>query len=138
MKYFLFFLFFLFLSTQLSAQYLNVDSARQLIITGKNNKEKFYGYFSLDRYYYTTGLFDSSAALQKKLYAMAVELKSDSLINDVYRAMGNRCLTKTDYNFALTYYFKGLDYAASEMQKAEMYAQIAIPYSLTENNELAL
>ncbi|MGC4035212.1 MAG: hypothetical protein QM764_04560 [Chitinophagaceae bacterium] len=135
MKYFFLLLFF---STQLSAQYLDVDSARQLIRSEKNNKEKFFGYFSLDRYYYTSGLFDSSALLQKQLYIMAVELKNDSLIADVYRAMGNRYLTETDYNFALIFYFKGLDYATSSNTRAMLDAQIAYPYSLTENNELAL
>ena len=36
--------------------YLSADSARRIIMNAKTPAEKFTGYFSLDRYYYTTAL----------------------------------------------------------------------------------
>src|SRR5258708_35231099 len=112
MKYFFTLVLLLFLTGQLSAQqYLPADSARPLIRTAKTPAEKFKAYRGLDRYYYTTGLYDSSAMVQKKMYAMAEGLKSDLMMAFVQSGRGNRYTTKSAYNIALTAYFKGLEYA---------------------------
>ena len=91
-KYFLFCTCLLFSIQLLSqkVQYLHAGSARLLMQTAKG-KEKFYAMQSLDRYYY-----DSSALLQKQMYALAKELKSDSIMYLMFRASGNRFTTKTD------------------------------------------
>src|SRR5579875_2009228 len=86
------------------AYQMPLDSARLLIETAKGEK-KFYALRRLDRYDYTTGLYDSSALLQKQMYSLAKELKSDSLMYLTFRAIGNRFTTKTDYNFGLENYF---------------------------------
>lgn len=114
-----------------------LDSARLLMKTAKGEK-KFYALRRLDRYYYTTGSYDSSAILQKQMYALAKELKSDSLMYLTFRAIGNRFTTKTDYNFGLENYFDGLKYATTDGIKSGLYQNIAYVYAVTENNEVAL
>jgi tetratricopeptide (TPR) repeat protein len=94
---------------------------------------------TLDRFYYTTGLFDSSELLQKEMFAIAKELKNDSLMVMVYRAIGNRYVVKTDYNFSLLNYQKGLEFTAHDEQKrAGLYLNMAYVYIVTGNNEVAL
>jgi tetratricopeptide (TPR) repeat protein len=127
-----------FLAGQASAQYLPVDSARLLIRQGKTASIKFRGYHGLDRYYYTTGLYDSSQMVQKKMYAIAKGLKNDSLMVIVYRAIGNMLTTKTDYNFALSAYFKMLEYAKTNESRALCYGNIAYLYAITGNNKIAM
>ncbi len=138
MKWFLILFFFLFLTGRLSAQYLPVDQARELIRNAKSPIEKFRGYRSLDRYYYTTGLYDSSAMMQKKMYTLAAGLKNDSLMAAVYRAIGNRYTTKSDYNYALNANFKGLEYAKTDENKAILYANLTYLYAITGNDQVAL
>ena len=72
MRYFCLLTFSLVMILQLSAQaYLDTEKARQLIKHGKTSWDKFGGMRSLDRYYYTTGKFDSSEALQKQMFSIA-------------------------------------------------------------------
>jgi hypothetical protein len=114
-----------------------LDSARLLIKTAKG-KEKFYSMRRLDRYYYTTGLYDSSVLFQKQMYALAKELKSDSMMYLTLRAIGNRFTTKTDYNFGLQNYFDALNYANNNTIKSGLYQNIAYVYAVTENTDVAL
>src|SRR5258708_29136284 len=78
-KNILFFLLF-FYAIRSAAQYIPVDSARKIIASPKNAEEKYRGLRTLDRFYYTTGQFDSSALLQKEMFSIAKEEKSDSLM----------------------------------------------------------
>jgi tetratricopeptide (TPR) repeat protein len=119
-------------------QYLPVNEARQLLKNAKTPIEKFTAYRALDRYYYTVGLYDSSAMTQKKLFSIAENQKNDSLIVLAYRAIGNRYTTKTDYNFALSMYFKALEFANTNESKATLYGNITYLYAITGNNQLAL
>jgi tetratricopeptide (TPR) repeat protein len=123
-----------------SAQgYMNIDSARKLIRLGKTTEEKFRGMRSLDRFYYTTGKFDSSSLLQKEMFAIAKESKRDSMMALIYRAIGNRYVVKTDYNFSIVNYAKGLDYTTGDDQRrAGLYLNIAYVYIVTENTKVAL
>jgi len=114
-----------------------LDSARLLMQTAKG-EEKFEAMRRLDRYYYTTGLYDSSVLFQKQMYALAKELKSDSIMYLLFRAIGNRYGTRTDYNFALENYFNALKYARTGRIKAGLYQNIAYIYGVTENTEVAL
>jgi hypothetical protein len=128
-----------FATTGIYAQgYISVDSARQIVLTAKNHEEKFRGLRTLDRFYYTTGKFDSSATCQKEMFAIAKELKRDTFMSLVYRAIGNRYVTKTDYNFSLVSYFKALDYADTEIRKVSLWGNITYVYAITGNNEVAL
>jgi hypothetical protein len=139
MKYLFTISFLLLLTLQLSAQkYVPVDSARLFIRNAKTPLQKFGGYRGLDRYYYTTGLYDSSAVMQKKMYTIAEDLKNDSLMVLVYRAIGNRYTTKSDYNFALTAYFKGLEYAKTDESKSIFCGNLAYVYAITGNDQVAL
>jgi tetratricopeptide (TPR) repeat protein len=83
-------------------------------------------------------MYDSSVLFQKEMYALAKELKSDSLMYLTLRAIGNRFTTKTDYNFGLENYFEALNYAHSNFIKSGLYQNIAYVYAVTENNEVAL
>lgn len=114
-----------------------LDSARLLIHTAKS-EEKFYVLRRLDRYYYTTGFYDSSVLFQKQMYTLAKELKSDSMMYLTLRAIGNRFTTKTDYNFGLENYFDALNYANTPTIKSGLYQNIAYVYAVTENTEVAL
>ena len=120
------------------SQYLlPLDSARLLVKTAKG-KQKLLAMRRLDRYYYTTGLYDSSVVLQKEMYALSKELKSDSMMYLTLRAIGNRFATKADYNFGLENYFQALNYAYTNSIKAGLYQNIAYVYTVTENTEVAL
>lgn len=122
-----------------SQTYIDLDSARKLVQLSETPEEKFRGMRTLDRFYYTTGLFDSSEILQKEMFAIAKELKRDSMMAIVYRAIGNRYVVKTDYNFSLVNYAKGLEYSANdEQKKAGLYLNMAYVYIVTGNNEVAL
>ncbi len=138
MKYFFTLILLLLITGQLSAQYLSAGQARQLIKNAKTPAEKFRGYRSLDRFYYATGLYDSSAMVQKKMYTIAADSKSDSLMVLVYRAIGNRLVTRSDYNFTLNAYFKGLEYAKTNESKAVFYGNLSYVYAITGNNNVAL
>ena len=129
-----------FLMIMLSAQgYIDVDSARRLIRSAKTQEEKFTGLRTLDRLYYTTGMFDSSELFQKEMFAIAKELKSDSMMASLYRAIGNRYVIKTDYNFSIVNYSKGLEHTnKDEKRRAGLYLNLAYVYAITGNNELAL
>src|SRR5205085_9110000 len=101
-------------STGVFAQtYVNLDSARALV-QSKSAIEKFRGLRSITRYYYTTGLFDSSEIAEKEMFAIAKELKNDSMMAIVYRAIGNRYVIKTDYNFSILSYSRGLKYTTND------------------------
>ncbi|HEY4324771.1 MAG TPA: hypothetical protein VGN20_12320 [Mucilaginibacter sp.] len=130
-------IFALLVGNTTAQTYLPVSDARQLLQHSKTSLEKFTAYRGLDRYYYTAGLYDSSAIAQKNMYAIAKELKNDSLMVLVYRAIGNRYTTKTDYNFGLSTYFKGLEYAKTNSSKAIFYCNIAYLYAITGNNQVA-
>jgi hypothetical protein len=137
MKCFFILIVSILLTGKLIAQYIPVNEARQILKNSKTPFEKFRAYRGLDRYYYTTARFDSSAMVQKEMYAIAKDLKNDSLMAAVYRAIGNRYVTKTDYNFSLSAYFKGLEYAKTDENKALFYCNIAYVYALTGNNQIA-
>lgn len=117
-------------------QYLSPDSSRHIIRNAKTAEEKFIGYFSLDRYYYTTGLYDSSRLIQLEMYNIAKERKSDSLLATTYHAIGNMLVHKSDYNFALSSYFKALEYGKDDFRRARAYAAAGYIYMLTGNTEL--
>jgi hypothetical protein len=119
------------------AYQMPLDSARLLIQTAKG-EERFFAMRRLDRYYYASGLYDSSALFQKQMYALAKDLRSDSIMYLVFRAIGNRFTTKTDYNFGLENYFIALKYANTNTIRAGLYQNIAYVYGVTENNEVAL
>jgi len=137
-KFFLLTLLLLATLLSFSQSYqMPLDSARLLIQTAKG-EEKFYAMRRLDRYYYTTGLYDSSVLFQKEMYALAKELKSDSMMYLTFRAIGNRFTTKTEYNFGLENYFDALNYASSNTIKSGLYQNIAYVYAVTENTEVAL
>src|ERR1700722_20268800 len=104
---------------------MSLDSARLSLQTAKGVK-KFYAMRRLDRFYYTTGLYDSSALIQRQMYALAKELKSDSAMYLVFRAIGNRFTTKTDYNFGLENYFTALKYAGTNATRSGLYQNIAL------------
>jgi hypothetical protein len=55
----------LFLSEAHSQTYINLDSARKLVQSSAPEK-KFRGMRTLDRFYYSTGLFDSSELFKNK------------------------------------------------------------------------
>jgi tetratricopeptide (TPR) repeat protein len=56
----------------------------------------------------------------------------------VYRAIGNRYVVKTDYNFSLVNYARGLEFTTNDEQKrAGLYLNIAYVYIATGNNEVA-
>jgi tetratricopeptide (TPR) repeat protein len=119
--------------------YIDLDSARKLVESGKTTDERFRGMRTLDRFYYTTGLFDSSALLQKEMFAIANDLKRDSLMAMVYRAIGNRYVIKTDYNFSIESYAKGLEYTTGdEQRRASLYLNLAYVYIVSGNTEVAL
>jgi tetratricopeptide (TPR) repeat protein len=140
MKYFFLLNCSLVFILQISAQgYINVDSARKLAGWGKTSEERFRGMRSLDRFYYSTGKFDSSESLQKQMFAFAKETKRDSMMALVYRAIGNRYVTKTDYNFSIINYARGLDYTTRDKQRrAGLYLNIAYVYIVTGNIPVAL
>jgi tetratricopeptide (TPR) repeat protein len=139
MKYFLLHACLLLFSSGVFSQtYIGLDSARKLVQSTTREKQ-FRGMRTLDRFYYTTGLFDSSELLQKEMFAIAKELKNDSLMVMVYRAIGNRYVVKTDYNFSLLNYQKGLEFTAhDEQRRAGLYLNMAYVYIVTGNNEVAL
>ena len=55
--------------------YAPLDSARKSVLLHKSPDNRFRDMRRLDRYYYTTGLYDSSALVEKELYALARDLK---------------------------------------------------------------
>ncbi|HEY0432217.1 MAG TPA: hypothetical protein VGC95_00005, partial [Chitinophagaceae bacterium] len=114
-----------------------LDSARLLVNTARGT-ERFFVLRRLDRYYYTTGLYDSSIRFEKEMYAYARQSKSDSLMYLTLRAIGNRFVTKTDYNFGLENYFTALKYASTNAIKSGLYQNIAYVYVTTGNTEVAL
>ena len=57
----------------------------------------------------------------------------------LYRAIGNRYAIKTDYNFSILNYAKGLEYTASdEQRRAGLYLNLAYVYIVTGNTAVAL
>lgn len=138
----IFSLLFVFCSANLYAQivrpYINADSARQLILRAKTPEEKFFGYYSLDRHYYTTGQYDSSRRAQLELYNIAEGKLNDSLLATTYNAIGNMLVHKSDYNFALTSYFKALEYAKDDFRRSRTYAAVGYLYTLIGNDKLGL
>ncbi|MDP1621374.1 MAG: tetratricopeptide repeat protein [Bacteroidales bacterium] len=132
---FLFVFVFLF-GTYGSAQfyvYFPVDTARQIVAKAKTPEKKFYGYYSLDRYFISNGLFDSCEWAQKEMYAIAKRLNRDSLLSDVNVAISNKHLFRGDHNFALVYALKGLDWAKDDFRKARINLNIAGIYAWNEN-----
>ena len=116
--------------------YMSADSARRLILTAKTPEDKFAGYYSLDRYYYTTGLYDSSRTSQLEMYNIAKLLNRDSLLATTYNAIGNMLVHKSDYNFALSSYFKALEYAKDDYRRARTDAAVGYVYLLTGNSDV--
>lgn len=126
-----------FLATPVFTQsYLSADSSRSILKNAKTPEEKFTGYFSLDRYYYTTGQYDRSRLTQLEMYNIAKGLNNDSLLATTHHAIGNMLVHKSDYNFALSSYFKTLEYAKDDFRKARAYAAAGYVYILTGNAEL--
>ena len=140
MRYFFLLAFYMFLTLGGSAQgYISVDSARRLVASAKTPEEKFAGLRTIDRLYYTTGLFDSSEIVEKEMFAIARELKRDTLMTSLYRAIGNKYVIKTDYNFSIINYAKGLEYATNDEQKrASLYLNLAYVYIVTGNTTVAI
>ncbi len=128
--------FMLFLWIGLFAQffkYYPADTARMIISTAGKPEEKFYGFYSLDRYYLNKGLFDSCELMQKEMYSIATKLQRDSLISDVNVSISNKHLFRGDFNFALLYALKGLDFARDDFRKARVNLNIAGIFAWNEN-----
>jgi hypothetical protein len=121
-----------------AAQYVPVDSARQLLRQASTPEDRFYALRSIDRYYYSRGIFDSSASLQTEMYTIAKTLNRDSILSDAERAVGVRYVFKTEYNLALGRLFKALEFKISEKRKQALFAIIGYLYSQTGNNQLAI
>lgn len=140
MRYFFLFAFYMYLTFEASGQgYINADSARRIVALTKIPEEKFVGLRTLDRLYYTTGLFDSSEMVEKEMFSIARELKRDSLMSSLYRAIGNKYVIKTDYNFSIENYAKGLEYTTHDEQKrAGLYLNLAYVYIVTGNTTVAI
>jgi len=139
MKHILVFAGLLCILLRSSAQtYLPVDAARNILRTTNNPEQRFRALRTMDRACYTTGLFDSSAAIEKEMFAIARELKRDSLMAIVYRGIGNRYVFKADYNFSLIAYSRALEYAETNTRRASLYGNLAYVYIVTENNAVAL
>src|SRR6185369_5792721 len=117
---------FLFLIFRVSAQtYINIDTARKLVKLS-SPEQRFRGLRTLDRYYYTTGLFDSSGLSEKEMFAIAKKLNRDTMMAIVHRAIGNKYVIKTDYNFSIIHYAKGLEYTGDNIQmRAGLYLNLA-------------
>jgi tetratricopeptide (TPR) repeat protein len=133
--FFLAAILFLFGNT-VSAQfyvYFPADTARQVVANEKAPEKRYYGYYGLDRYYITNGLFDSCEWAQKEMYSIAINLNSDSLLSDVNVAISNKHLFRGDHNFALVYALKGLDRARDDFRKARINLNIAGIYAWNEN-----
>ncbi|HMK04430.1 MAG TPA: hypothetical protein VK489_09570, partial [Ferruginibacter sp.] len=97
------------------------------------------GLRTLDRLYYTTGLFDSSEMVEKEMLAIARELKRDTLMASLYRAIGNKYVIKTDYNFSIVNYAKGLEYATTDpLRRAGLYLNLAYVYIVIGNTIVAI
>jgi tetratricopeptide (TPR) repeat protein len=128
-----------FLSAQNSPQIPGIDSSRK-IINNPNSKpeEYFYGFRTLNRYYYTAGLFDSSDFVLKEMMKIAGRINRDTLLIDAWSELGNRYAFQTDYNPALASYLKTLEYKPVGLRKARTLNLIAYLYANTDNNELAL
>ena len=140
MKKILLFIFFICYG-KLSAQFFTYyppDTARQIIANAKNPEDIFYGYYGLDRYYYRSGLYDSSEIAQKEMYAIAKRLNRDSLLCDVNMSISNKYLSKQDYNFALIYALRGLDFVNSNFRQSRVNVNIAGVYDWSGNFETAL
>ncbi|HET6252919.1 MAG TPA: hypothetical protein VFE32_02530 [Puia sp.] len=121
---------------QRSFDNLSPDSAWRLIHTGKTAEERYTGYYCLDRNYYTTAQYDSSRLMQKEMYGLAKGLNRDSLLADTYHSIGNMLVHKSDFNYALTSYFKALEYAKDEYRRARSYAAAGYVYILNGNAQL--
>ena len=73
------------------------------------------------------------------MLAIARELKRDTLMASLYRAIGNKYVIKTDYNFSIVNYAKGLEYANNdEQRRAGLYFNLAYVYIVTGNTMLAI
>jgi tetratricopeptide (TPR) repeat protein len=118
--------------------YINTEAAREILNTSKNPEQRFRALRTMDRFYYTTGLFDSSELTEKEMFSIAKELKRDSLMAIVYRGIGNRYVIKGDYNFSLISYSRALEFAETATRKASLYGNLAYVYIVTENNAVAL
>ncbi len=129
---------FVFLILRVPAQtYINVDSARKLV-SRSSPEERFKGLRTMDRYYYSTGKFDSSERCEKEMFSIARELKRDSMMVIVYRAIGNKYVIKTDYNFGILNYSKGLQYTSpNEQRRGGLYLNLAYVYIKTGNTQVA-
>ena len=128
-----------FFTGAISQAYISVDSARKLVASSNSPEERFTGLRTLDRLYYTTGLFDSSEMVEKEMLAIARELKRDTLMASLYRAIGNKYVIKTDYNFSIVNYAKGLEYTTSDDKKrASLYLNLAYVYIVTGNTMVAI
>ena len=136
MKPIIFYICIILFGNTVSAQfymYFPADTARQIVAHAKSPDKKFYGYYGLDRYYLTNGLFDSCEWAQKEMYSIATILNRDSLLSDVNVAISNKHLFRGDYNFALIYALKGLDQARDDFRKARINLNIAGIYAWNEN-----
>jgi len=145
MKNVLILLVLLLCSAQLSAQkterflnYLPIDTARQIILHAKTPEDKFYGYYSADRYYLNTGIFDSSEMVEKEMYSIAKKLNSDSLLCDANMSISNKYLSKQDYNYALIYVLQGADLAKDKPRKKRVTMNIAGVYAWSGNFQTGL
>ena len=118
--------------------YLPIDSARRVIANAQTPEDRFYGYYGADRYYSNAGIFDSSEWAEKNMYAIAKALGRDSLLCDVTVVMSNKYLVKQDFNFALIYALKSLEYAKEDIRKARVTLNIAGVYAWSNNFETAM
>jgi len=118
--------------------YLPIDTARQIILNAGNPEDKFYGYYSADRYFLNSALFDSTELVEKEMYSIAKKMNSDSLLCDANMSISNKYLSKQDYNYALIYVLKGADQAKDKPRKIRVTMNIAGVYAWSSNFQTSL
>lgn len=98
----------LFVALTTQAQQHDVGSYRKNVESAATPILKWKALERLNRYYLTTGKMDSCILTSQQMLTIAQQLKSDTLASESYNSMANAFLTKSDFNFALEFYFKAL------------------------------
>lgn len=102
------FWFLLLVAHTTQAQQPDVDGYRKNVQTAATPILKWKALRKLNRYYLTTGKMDSCIFTSQQMLVIAQQLKSDTLASASYNSMAHAFLTKSDFNFALKFYFRAL------------------------------
>jgi len=102
------FSFFFLVALTTQAQQYDVDSYRKNVQIAATPVLKWEALYQLNRYYLTTGKIDSCLFISQQMLPIAQQLKSDTLLAQTFNSMANAFLSKSDFNFALEFYFKAL------------------------------